>query len=364
MKNKRINLSVFAVVWLLPVLLWTSVAQVFKMEKGSVRRFPARHLRNVAVDNDYGRVEVRTTDADVIKIIYTVHIEADDAATARKAITRIRPFFRKAADTALRIETRVKRDEEWERLKSGVQQFYIDYTLILPKQTALDLRADYGTLEVKKMEARLSCEMDYGHIRIGELHHSGNIIRGDYIDSLQIGFMRGGRIESDYTSGRIGLVFHLEGDGDYNRLEIDHAKNLHWRGDHNILEIQRVKNLILRGDYQRVRIRQIFNADFRGDGNKVVIHRLAHGPYRIHLDDEYGNYRILNENDVPFRLNLRGDFLLDYGRKIYLIVNKVNKERKTMGYYLKEDAPLLIHGYLRHSRIQLMPNAPSGGEND
>jgi len=354
MKTERINLSL--------ILAWLAVlvfplhmpAQGLHMEKGSVRYYSGKDIRKVKIDNDYGHIRLEPDDRRSVLVVFIIHVEADNGYAAEQAVKIIRPRFRLRGDSLLEIETRIADKDSWKRIKSHIQNYYVDYTLKLPRQAAAEVNADYGTLHITDMDAPLTARMDYGKLYAGELRSHNNILYGDYMDTLSVDFMRGGKIYSDYSSIRIGLVFRLHIQGDYNKIRVDHAKNFVLFGDHNRLRIGRVKNLQIQGDYQRIRIHQLYNGKITGDYNEVVIQRLANGPYRLHLDGNYGKFRILNTTRTPFRFDLKGDFNLSFAKEIRFMRNAGHLERHSTGYYGNPDAPYLIHGYLEHSRVYLM----------
>jgi len=354
MKNNPINLKFIAFILMALGIMAETDAQSVKMEKSSLQFSAGHDIRRVDINNDYGHIQINTHDERSTLVIYTVHVEADERRYALQGLQLIRPQVETVHDTLLRIRTQITDRDQWERLRRHVLNYHVDYRIQMPAQVKLKVEADYATLDINRLDAPLSCEMDYGSLQIGELKAAANVIKGDYMDSVSVGFMRGGKLYTDYSDIRIGFAFNLGINGDYNSIRLNHIKNLKLYGDHNKVEIRRVKNLHAQGDYHELGIGQIYNGHIDGDYLHVLVHRMVNGPYELYLMGNYNDIDIRNERNIPFRLHLEGDFTLAFTKALQFVRNKGGLERITDAYYLDKNAPYFIHGYLENSEVKIM----------
>ena len=352
MKTKLINLKFVFLAWLMTGWLWGLAGQVETAEKTVIHYTSVHEGQKIIIDNDYGRIEVQPVNRPHILIIATIRLMHPQEKDLDKAFDQVAPVFEKTDSHTLYIHSKQQGDKNL--AGPGPGTYTISYVIQMPETVAMEVRADYGSLKVEKMQAPLTCQMDYGQITAGRLENPDNYIQGDYLDSLYIDFMRGGKISGDYARVHIRFAFDLHLTGDYNHLRFNHLKKLRIQGDHNRMQIHRVKSIRSIGDYSHIDIDRLYDGYFQGDLNTLRIGELMDGAYRLEFIGDYTKAEIHNPFDIPFRLQLRGKFNLRSDLPLHILQDRqAGDERTLKAYYKRSDASYFIKGLGEHYTVEL-----------
>jgi len=353
MKTKLISRNIILLIGWLLLRAGSASGQVSMAEKTIVRYYKAVPGMQIIIDNDYGKIRVHTIQSPHIIIIATTKLYKPAEKDLDRLFKKNGPVFEKDGPRMLFIHP-AREAEQTVFGRDASRKFQIDYIIHMPDNISLKVRADYGKVEVEKMTAPLECIMDYGTVKAGHLENAHNLITGDYLDSLDIDFMRGGNIVSDYGNIRIRFAFDLQITGDYNQLQFHHLKNLRLNGSHNKALIHRVKNIHYAGDYTDLHIDRLYGGNFTGDLNTIRIDQIMDGPYQLNFTGDLDKISLRNALDIPFVLELKGDFILQSALPLSIVTDQTNDDfRIYRAYYKQPDARYRITGQVEKAHITI-----------
>ena len=179
---------------------------------------------DLAADNRHGDIEVRSWASNRLQIDYQITVWAEAEETAREIASeievRIEPK-KDASDRATRVSITTDYPEEWGLWKNSGPRARVDYWLVVPQQTNLELHNRHGNVSVGDLRGTTTIGNRHGtvflHAIDGDLNldaQHGNV----EADSIQGNVcFNGGHGNAEL--GKVGGNF--EGDCRHGNLELE-----------------------------------------------------------------------------------------------------------------------------------------------
>ena len=175
------------------------------------------------IDSRHGDIEVRSWASDSLQIDYQITVWAKDEETAKEIASeieiRIEPE-KDASDRAARTTITTNYPEEWGLWRNRGPRARVDYWLVVPQQTNLELHNRHGDVSVHDLRGTTTIGTRHGNVFLhaidGDLnldaHHGtveadsiqGNVCFNCGHGNAEFGKV-GGNLEGDYRHGDLEL---------------------------------------------------------------------------------------------------------------------------------------------------------------
>lgn len=179
---------------------------------------------DLGLDSRHGDIEVRSWAKNSLQIDYQITVWAEDEETAKEIASeieiRIEPE-KDASDRATRVAITTAYPEEWGLWRNSGSRARVDYWLIVPEQTNLELHNRHGDVSVHDLRGTTTIGNRHGNVSLGAIEgdlnldaHHGSV----EADSIQgnVCFNCG---HGNAELGKVGGNF--EGDHRHGNLELD-----------------------------------------------------------------------------------------------------------------------------------------------
>ncbi|MEL6812479.1 MAG: hypothetical protein AAFP76_14200 [Bacteroidota bacterium] len=297
---------------LLPVFVFANNDPKFKGKYTKTKTLNKEYTVNanagLTVDNSYGNVDVVTWNENrtVIEVVITTN--GNNEERVQEKLNNIDVEFSGSASrvTAKTIfKGRKNSSWSWWGNKKNNVRMEINYTVKLPVTNSVDLSNDYGSISLNRLEgnARISC--DYGQVNIGELMAENNSLNFDYTKNSNIGYMRSGKINADYSGYTLEKAGALEVSADYTKSEILEAESVNYNNDYGKIIIGKVGDVMGRGDYIPLRIDEL-NGDLNinTDYGSVTVDRITSAAGDITIQSDYAGIKLYFEGGYNFDFDI------------------------------------------------------------
>ncbi|PID67995.1 MAG: hypothetical protein CR968_03850 [Flavobacteriia bacterium] len=294
--------------------LWANpeapVFQKIEKEKRIVKTFKVSKDNLLTVDNRFGDVHIATGNTDQLAIEVVITAKSRDEKSVQEKLDDIDVIFSKKSNTVF-AQTKITDHSGWfQRFRSSKVAFKIDYFIEMPVSNQLSISNDYGFIYIDELDGPCTLNCDYGGIVIGRLNNEENVINMDYGNKSRINYIKGGRINTDYsnieileanqldlnadyTDCDIEVVGTLEFNNDYGEIRIGQADVVWAKADYYTLDISRLKHrLTFKGDYSNVNVLktydQLESIDISSDYTDVNVDLNGCANYKFSLKNSYG----------------------------------------------------------------------------
>lgn len=175
------------------------------------------------IDSRHGDIEVKSWAKNSLQINYQISVWAKDEETAKEIASeieiRIEPE-KDASDRATRASITTNYPEEWGLWRNSGPRARVDYWLVVPQQTSLELHNRHGDVSVHDLGGLTTIGNRHGSVSLGAIGgdlsldaHHGNVeadsIQGNVRfncghGNAELGKV-GGNLEGDYRHGDLAL---------------------------------------------------------------------------------------------------------------------------------------------------------------
>lgn len=307
-------------------------------EKKIHKEFTVNSSAALQVNNSYGNIDIVTWDQN--KTVIDVHIitQGDDEDAVIKKLKSITVDFSGNLDLVTATTLFSESNSGWSSLssfwKSGTNDvnMEINYTIKLPKTNSLALDNDYGTISITSLKGSAKINCDYGQLIIGELLADNNELNFDYTTKSTINYMKGGKIDADYSSFTLDKVIRLDLNADYTTSEIGEVSYLEYNCDYGKVLVEKAEEIIAKGDYvtnkfQSISKRLKLNSDY----SSVYVGELKPTVKEVSIDSEFTGIKMGLHPEASFDFTINIEFASLKGEEI-LIITKNQKDYTDKNY--------------------------------
>ena len=179
---------------------------------------------DLAIDSRHGDIEVRSWAKSSLQIDYQISVWAEEEETAKEIASEIEIQIepeKDASGRAPRAAITTNYPEEWRLWRNSGPRARVDYWLVVPQQTSLELHNRHGDVSVHDLRGTTTIGNRHGNVSLGAIGgdlsldaHHGNV----EADSIQ-GNVRFNCGHGNAELGKVGG--NLEGDYRHGDLELD-----------------------------------------------------------------------------------------------------------------------------------------------
>ncbi|MBQ0770102.1 MAG: hypothetical protein KBT58_12495 [Bizionia sp.] len=298
---------------LVPITLFASTDQGrYKKEKTITKSFTVSENTTLKVDNSYGNLNVVTWDKNRIEFEITITTTGDSEDKVQQKLDDITVQFSNSNDYVSAI-TRFNKERSsswWKWNSNNSVNMKVNYIIKIPMTNNVDLSNDYGTINLGKLKGNATLNCDYGKIITKELLSDNNNITFDYSNNCYFEYIKGGKINADYSDFTISKTNNIHIVADYTKSIIDVAENVSYNCDYGGITIGKANNVTGDGDYLTVKLGEIYNnVSIVADYGSISIDKLTKNAGSVKIDSDYVGIKIGYDLEYAFNFDIQ----LDYG---------------------------------------------------
>lgn len=259
-------------------------------EKTIKKEFSVSSNATLKVDNSYGNIDIVTYEGSTITIEVRIKTNGNDIDKVQDKINDIDVEFNASSSSVIAktIFSKEKSKSWWNWGKNNNVNMSINYIINMPISNNVDLRNDYGSITLDKLEGRAEINCDYGKITTKELMADNNDIKFDYTNNSYFEYIKSGSINADYSGFTVGMAKSLDINADYSSSEVEVVENISYNCDYGSLKIKNANNVEGNGDYLTLRLGTIHkNVSVKADYGSIKIEKMVKNAGNIEIESDY-----------------------------------------------------------------------------
>ena len=263
-------------------------------EKTITKEFSVNSDAVLKITNSYGAVYMTAWDKNTVAIEVVIKTNGNSEKKVAERLSQIDVDFTNTSNM-VNAKTKFNNGSKawWKWNKRNSVNVTVNYTIKFPKGNVLDISNDYGKIFIDKAENRTSLNSDYGGMEIGELLSEDNSLNFDYSNNVSIAYMKGGRINADYSSFNVNKAVNITLNADNTKSLFGTVNNIEYNCEHRTLQIEQANNVRGTGDYLSLRLGTISgNIDLEADYGSIKISEMTDKAGDINIESEFAGIKI------------------------------------------------------------------------
>jgi hypothetical protein len=313
-------------------------------EKKIERSFDVNKNAKLKIDNRFGNVDITTWNQNKIEITVIVTTNGNNEQEVQRRLDEITVEF-SGSKSQVTAQTKIGSSKSgWSIFgnRSGNVNMKINYSVKMPAANSLDLRNDYGAINLNKIngDARITC--NYGSFIIGELLGSNNTLNFDYTTSATIGKASNLTINADYSEFVLNEGENVIFKGNYTRSEFKEITSaLEFEGSYGRLTVGKAKNFNGKTRYVTSSFESITGYfGMNSNYGKITIDLLEKSFSNVVITARYTNIDISYSSGASFDLSTKLSYAnLRVDDNIEFTLRSIqNTKSEYEGYYGKKSS--------------------------
>ena len=352
-----------AILLLIPsVLLANNDTGKYTKSKKVHKEFTISNDGNFKITNKYGNIDITTWDEN--RIVIDVYIETN-GNNEQKVIDKLKKisvdFDSDPSFVTAKTIIQKSGSSGWSLFSNNNNVgMKINYTIKMPATNMLKAYNNCGNISIDKLLGKAEINCDYGKLFIGELLHSENYININYNGKSTIEYLKGGNINSDYSTIEIEKTDILQVTSDYSHIQIGTANNLKYQCDYGDLKAENIGTITGNSDYFHVKIKNLSDtAKLSSDYGSIKIGNILSGFSEVKVTTDYGNIKLGIEDNTSYNFKANVEYgSLKFDPTDYTFHKKVtkNSSKYYQGYYKKENSTSSINLQSNYGSVSITNN--------
>ncbi|EID74670.1 hypothetical protein [Imtechella halotolerans] len=316
----------------------------YTKEKTIKKEFTVNKDALLKINNKYGNLHI--TSWDQSRTVIEVHIttNGNDESKVTQRLSEIDVLF-EHNPSMVSASTNIK-ESNWKwGWKNNNVNMEINYIIKVPVTNRADLKNNYGSIQLNKLNNTATIICNYGRLDIGELWGDHNVLNFDYTSRSVIGFMKNGKINADYSGFILEKAGKIDLNADYTNAKIDRIDYLSFNTDYGNLTVDDVDYISGNFDYLTLRLGKINQfAKLEASYGSIKIDEVTKATNSVAINSRYTSIQLGYQPQWSFKFNinlkyagLKGDEELDIQKK-----NTTNTSKYCEGEHLSGSATLSI----------------------
>lgn len=350
--------------------VWANTKQEFT--KTIKRNFPLIANGLTSLDNQYGKVYVKTWDQDKVKMEVKITVRAKSEEEAQEVFDRIKIAFTETRDK-VSAETQIEsRKSGWSWFGGSSKIDYsIDYDVSIPENGRLDVANKYGDSFIGSINGKTTLNVKYGNFQMEEANNDlaiylgygkGTVFKaaqivaeGSYCQ-LKIKEAKGIRINSKYSKVNIEKTHSLDASSQYDSYKIGYVHTFNNEGRYDNLEIGIAEVINVKSKYAEVTVGELkssANLDLKYGGANFT--KVVRGFNDLNLNGSFANYKIKVEEGANYQVNASADYAGINYPQVLQVVNEKEKGtyHEVNGYVGQKGARSVIKANLNYGGLKV-----------
>ena len=179
---------------------------------------------DLGIDSRHGDIEVRSWAKNSLQIDYQITVWAEDEETAKEIASEIEIRIdpeKDASDRATRAMITTNYPKEWKLWRNSGSRARVDYWLVVPQQTNLELNNRHGDVSVDDLRGTTTIGNRHGNVSLGAI--GGDLNLDAHHGNAEADSIQGNvRFKGSHGNAKLGKVGgNFEGDHRHGHLELD-----------------------------------------------------------------------------------------------------------------------------------------------
>lgn len=171
----------------------------------------------VNVTNKFGDVKVTTWDKNEVVINVTVKLEGKREEKLLKVLDNIDVEIQKKGENVF-AETIIGKGGKSNNCNCDME---INYTIKMPKTNELEVRNEFGSFYINKLDANLKLKLKFGTSTIGELNGIENDLDFEFCSLINLEKIKGGLIRVQHSKLNIDDANDIELESQFTKVNVD-----------------------------------------------------------------------------------------------------------------------------------------------
>lgn len=328
-------------------------------EKKIERSFDVNKSALLKIENRFGNVDITTWNQNKIEITVIVTTNGNNEQEVQRRLDEITVEFSGSKSEVTAMTKIGSSKGSWSIFgnRSGNVNMKINYTVKMPVANSLNLKNNYGAINLNKINGDTNITCNYGTFILGELLGSNNTLNFDYTTSATIGKARNLTINADYSEFVLNEGDDVIFKGNYTRSEFKEIKSsLEFEGAYGRLTVGKAKNFNGKTRYVTSSFESIAgNFGMQSNYGKITIDLLEKSFKNVIITAKYTSVDISYSNNASFDLstklayaNLRGADDIEFTLR-----STHNTRSEYEGYFGKKNSGSTIQIQSEYGNIKL-----------
>jgi len=292
----------------------------------------------VEIKNQFGNLNISSWDENKVVIDVVITVKGSNQKRVDEKLDEIDVVFNLSSDL---VSARTQIDEGWGYFwfNSSKLHYKIDYTVKLPRSSAVDLENDYGSILLNELDGSAKINCDYGKLLIGDLHHENNSLSFDYTTNSTIDFIKGGEIRADYSGFEVMEAGSISLQADYTNSKFNTVERLEFKNDYGKLNIDRINHLNGRGDFLTLQLGTLYKKlDLNQEFGSIRVDHINPSAEMIMVNSEYTGVTLGIDSDWDFTYKINLEFAsLKSSLPLQHLIQREESTEKTYKGYSKDE---------------------------
>lgn len=279
----------------------------YTKEKTITKEFSVNSDALLKVTNSYGAVHMTAWDKNTIAIEVVIKTNGDSESKVVERLKQIDVNFNNTASMVSAMTNFSKnQSKSWRKWnKRNKVNVTVNYTIKFPKGNELNVSNDYGEIFLDRAENKVALNCDHGKMKIGKLLAEDNSLNFDHTNNVSIAYMKGGRINADYSSFKIEEAEKIRLNADHTKSSFGVISSIEYNCDYNTLQIEQAYTVKGSGDYLSLRLGIISGSiDLEADYGSIKIAEMTDDAGDIRIESELAGIKIGYQPQYHFSFEL------------------------------------------------------------
>lgn len=351
------------ILFMMPIFMLASSKSDGKYTKKKTinKEYTVSSNATLNIDNSYGNIDVITWDENRIVFEITITTSGNNEEKAQDKLDDITVNF-EASRSLVSAKTKFNKGKSsswWNWGKSSNVNMKINYVVKIPITNQVDLNNDYGTINIDKLKGTAKINCDYGKVTTKELMADNNDINFDYTRNSYFEYIKGGKINADYSDFTVSKTNTLSINADYTNSKIEIAENVNYNCDYGSIKIEKANNIDGNGDYLTTIIGDVYkNISLNADYGSIKINRLTENAGNVDIKGDYVGIKIGYVPSYYFNFNIDLDYASLEGNDGLEFIRKEIKSTSKFytGYYGNQNSENTIRIESDYGSVSLYKN--------
>ncbi len=286
-----------------PLLTYANnIKERHEKNKTIKKEFKVNKNSGLEVYNKYGNIKLTSWNKDIIEIEVTITVKGNDLDEVENKIDDIDVEFESNSDLVSARTLFLKENSSWSFWKKNSKISYqINYLIKLPETNSINIDNNYGNISLDYLSGDAKINCDYGSISISELTSTNNSINLDYCSNSNIGFIKNGKLNFDYSKITIEESENLKINSDYSTVNIEKTGSVDFNIDYGAIKLDEAVNVNVNSDYTNMKFGEIKkNLIIDSDYGGISIKKMVEGFESLDINSQYTGIRIGLDTETSF----------------------------------------------------------------
>jgi hypothetical protein len=225
----------------------------------------------IDIKNSYGNVFVTTWGEDKIELDILIKVSGDNEDWVNKRLDGIDVDI-EALKHLVTAVTRISKSGSTGKNNS----IEINYTVKIPKNGAVKINNQYGSILTTDLFASTNLNCKYGKLTSAKLNGNSNIIDIEYCTKSTIDYVKNAVIKADYSGLTIGDYGKIGLNADYTDINFINGNELKYDCNYGKLNFGKINRIDGNGDYLSIHANDVAEQlKINTDYSKITVDELG-----------------------------------------------------------------------------------------